>query len=266
MTRVKTMPDDLSGLDAFSDEGHCVLPGVLPAATVATAADELRAYVREKHQDLNGFERSLGASAMRTVFSLTAAPEPVRAFVCSPTLGRIAASALGVPAVRVLHFNGFYKPGPGMATPWHQDLDYIPLAGSGVITLWIPLVRVTPEMGPLVFAAGSHRDGAIDLASVEARYPLFVNPPMRPGDVSLHHGWTAHRSVANRSNRTREAVAISYFSDGARVRSASDGPPMMASLLSDALAGLAPDDVAQGANVPLVYRAETDSEPRGEHR
>ena len=266
MTGAATLPVGGSGLAEFAERGHCLLPGILPAAVVGAAADRFRAYVMERHDSLNAFERSLGASATRTVFSLATAPEPIRAFVCSPVLGRIAARALGVPAVRVLHFNGFYKPGGGMATPWHQDMDYIPLVCDAVVTLWLPLVPVTPDMGPLMFATGSQHDGAIDLAGVEARYPIAVNPPMLPGDISLHSGWTAHRSASNRSDRMREAVAISYFPDGARVRSAGGGPPMMASLLADSLPGLKPQDLAQGATVPLVYSAESDPEPQWDDR
>ena len=266
MNATAALPVAESWRTRFAERGHAIVRGVLPAAAVGAAADSFRSYVAERHLGLNGFERSLGASATRAVFSLADAPEPVRAFVCSPILGRIAARALEVPAVRVLHFNGFYKPGGGMATPWHQDMGYIPLACTAVVTLWLPLVPVTADMGPLMFASGSHQDGEIDLAGVEARYPVAVNPPMLPGDVSLHGGWTAHRSASNRSDRTREAVAISYFPDGARIRSAADGPPMMASLLAEALPGLAPRALARGAAVPLVYRAQSDPELQWDER
>lgn len=249
-----TSTSDTVDIDTFFDHGHCVLPGAAPREMVLAAAVPLRAYVAQCHAHLNGFERSLGASATRTVFSLAAAPAAVSSLVCSPVLGRIAAQALDVQAVRVLHFNGFYKPAGGMATPWHQDMGYIPLACDAVVTLWLPLTPVNDDSGPLIFASGSHRAGAIDLAGVETRYPLFINPPMLPGDISMHSGWTAHRSGRNRSDHAREALAISYFPDGARVRSAEGGPPMMASLLAEALGGLAPGAPARGDAVPLVYR------------
>jgi len=250
-----TRATDTLEIGSFVEQGHCVQPGAAPREAVLAAAAPLRAYVAQCHAGLNGFERSLGASATRTVFSLAAAPAAVRSLVCAPVLGRIAAQALGVPAVRVLHFNGFYKPAGGMATPWHQDMGYIPLACDAVVTLWLPLTPVGADSGPLIFASGSHRAGPIDLAGVETRYPLRANPPMQPGDVSLHSGWTAHRSAPNRSDHPREALAISYFPDGARVRSAAGGPPMMASLLAEALGGLEPGAPARGEAIPLVYRA-----------
>lgn len=248
-----TSASDAVEIGTFFDHGHCVLPGAAPRDAVLAAAAPLRSYVGQCHARLNGFERSLGASATRTVFSLAAAPAAVRSLVCWPVLGRIAARALGVRAVRVLHFNGFYKPAGGMATPWHQDMGYIPLACDAVVTLWLPLTPVREDSAPLIFASGSHREGPIDLAGVETRYPLFINPPMLPGDVSLHSGWTAHRSAPNRSDHPREALAISYFPDGARVRSAEGGPPMMASLLAEALGGLEPGAPARGDAIPLVY-------------
>lgn len=264
LAAVRSRPDP--ELSDFASVGHCLVREALPPETVEAVAGAFRDYVRDCHSDLNGFERSLGASATRTVFDLATAPPAIRALVCSPVLGRVAAEALGVAAVRVLHFNGFYKPAGGMATPWHQDMGYIPLSCDAVVTLWLPLVPVTAEMGPLIFASGSHHDGPIDLAGIDARYPVSMNPPMEPGDLSLHSGWTAHRSAPNRSDRTREAVAISYFPDGARVRSASGGPPMMASLLADALAGIEPGAPARGDSVPLVYAREPMPEYERDHR
>jgi ectoine hydroxylase-related dioxygenase (phytanoyl-CoA dioxygenase family) len=191
LAAVRSRPD--TERSDFAAQGHCLVREALPSERVTAVAGAFRDYVRDRHSDLNGFERSLGASATRTVFDLATAPAAIRELVCSPILGRIAAQALAVAAVRVLHFNGFYKPGGGMATPWHQDMGYIPLTCEAVVTLWLPLVPVTADMCPLIFASGSHHDGAIDLSAIDARYPVSINPPMQPGDVSLHSGWTAHR-------------------------------------------------------------------------
>ena len=258
-------PADTAPLAGWSERGHALLRGVLPAADIGAAAEVFRDYVAVLHRELKGYEKSLGASAARTVFSLTSAPEPVRNFVCSPVLGEIAARALGAATVRVLHFNGFFKPGGGIATPWHQDMVYVPL-DDAIVTLWVPLVPVTPDMGPLIFATGSHREGPIDLAGVEGRYDISINEPMEPGDISIHSGWTAHRSAPNRSDRMREAVAIVYFADGTRVRSAEGGPAMMASLLEDCLTGLKAHDRARGPAVPVVYSTEPDLEKKWDEK
>jgi hypothetical protein len=240
-------------LASLDRRGHALLRGALPRSEVDGVRDVFRDCVAEIHRGLNPWERSLGASATRASFSLISSPEPIRKFVCSPVLGEVAAHALGVDIVRVLHFNGFFKPAGGMATPWHQDMIYIPLDCDAVVTFWVPLVPVSPDMGSLVFATGSHLEGPIELAGIEDRYGLSTNEAMEPGDISVHHGWTAHRSEPNRSDRAREAIAISYFPDGARVRSGDGGPPMMASLLAQCLFGLKPPDLARGPAVPVVY-------------
>ena len=262
MTAAAALPADLSWREEFAERGHCVLRGALPATAIEAVAGAFRDYISGLHTDLDCRERSQAMSATRMLASLATAPAAIRDFVRSTDLGQIAAQALDVPAVRVLHFNGFYKPVGGMVTPWHQDMNFIPLACRTSVTLWLPMAPLAPDMAPLMFADGSQRDGAIDLRSVEARYPIAANPPMRPGDVSVHCGWVAHRSAPNRSDRPREAIAISYFPEGTRLRPRAGGPPMMASMLADLFPGLRPGDLAQGPTVPLVYPADSHRPPQ----
>lgn len=237
----------------FPANGHAVLPQALPKAEIEAVRPDFRTYVADMQTGLSAYERAIGASAMRATFSLRSAPDAVRSFVCSARLGEIAAQALDAKRVRLLHFNGFFKPGGGIATPWHQDMAYIPLDCPDAVTLWIPLVPVAEAMGPLAFASGSHKQRRALSPDPEERFPISVNMPMMPGDISLHHGWTAHRSYPNRSESTREAIAISYYPDGARVRSISNAPPMAKSILEDCLPGLDPGDLAQGPATPIIF-------------
>lgn len=230
----------------FRADGHCVLRGALPCGAIAAAAGPIAA--RE-----TGGARGADIAAARGASRLEAAPAAVRALVLSPALGRIAAEALGVPAVRLLSFGAFFK-AVGATIPWHQDMSHLPLAEGGVVTLWMPLAPVDADMAPLIFAQKSHLDGAIPLEGLERRYRVVSNPPMAPGDVSLHHGWTAHRSAANTGSRTRAAFAAAYFADGVRLRTCPDATPAMAGLYAGAFAGLRGGDVAAGPGAPLVYR------------
>lgn len=248
----QTRPD-ASDMAEFHEMGHATLPGALPATLIDGLRGTFLSYVAQKHEGLSGFEKSLGASATKATFSLSEAPKAIRDLVCAPALAEIAARALGADRVRVLHFNGFFKPGGGMATPWHQDMGYIPLDCEDVVTTWVPLVAVSEEMGPLVFASGSHRAGAQPMTDLGTRYPLRRAPEMMPGDVSLHHGWTAHCSLPNRSKQIRAAVAISYFPDGARLHLPDGGPPMMDSLRAECMPGLAPGDLVTTPATPVVY-------------
>jgi len=94
----------------------------------------------------------------------------------------------------------------------------------------MPLVPVTPEMGPMTFASASHRLGKLcDLAIGDASersfqravdaHGLACTEPVHyaPGDASFHAGWTLHRAPPNRTERMREVMTIIYFADGTRV-------------------------------------------------
>lgn len=244
-------------LNAFSQRGHAQLRDVLPRTQLDTVRDSFLGYIGQMHAGLNAFEKSLGASATRATFNLPQAPKPIQNFVRSPRLGEVAANILGVSRVRVLHFNGFFKPAGGIATPWHQDMNYIPLDCKDVVTFWLPLVPIVESMGTLVFASGSHQSGSSVLPGTESNFDLASNHPMEPGDVSIHHGWTAHRSDPNVSTKTREAVAISYYPDGTKVSYSPGGPPMMASILEDCLSGLKTGDLAQGPATPIVFEEKS---------
>jgi ectoine hydroxylase-related dioxygenase (phytanoyl-CoA dioxygenase family) len=197
----------------------------------------------------------------KPAYSLADAPAEVAAFVRSAWLGEIAARFLGVEALRVLHFAGFIKPGGGPPTPLHQDLSYIPLDTDKVISIWIPLTELTPEMAPLVFAEGSHLHGYLDnpLAGAE-RFPLVQNGAMRAGDVSLHLGWTLHGALKNSSEKTRESFAICYFADGARIEKRAGGP-FIQNILNSCFPGIAPGQLARGPLNPIIYsRRDAESE------
>jgi hypothetical protein len=120
--------------------------------------------------------------------------------------------------------------------PWHQEFQYQFRSLDGV-TFWIPLVPVTPEMGPVVLARGSHRGGVeplvdatgrgeadmavgaygalriADEATIADRYELSA-PVSNPGDVFAFDFLTLHASGANAGTRARWTVQIRYFNFG----------------------------------------------------
>lgn len=244
-------------VEEFRRRGHTVLPGVFSQEEMAGRRAALRDYVMGVWQNMSPAEQSSGASATQTNFSLGDAPPEVVDFVTSPRLGRIAARFLGVDGVRVLHFCGFFKPGGGAATPWHQDLQYMPLDTEKVLSIWIPLTDVTPDMGPLIFADGSHLHGALEAPAAGGRFPVARNGPMRAGDASLHMGWTLHGALRNTSGRMREAITIGCYADGARIRLDGAAPPIMRNFLDSYFPGLAPGDLAAGPLTPVIFSRRT---------
>jgi len=239
-------------VEVLRTTGHVLLRGIFSPGDIAAYRPALRDYIMNKREGLTEGERNLGASPESTIFSLGDSPQAVADFVTAPLLGELAARLLGVEAVRILHFCGFFKPGGGSPTPWHQDLSFIPLDSDKAISAWIPLMDVTPEMGGLVFAEGSHQQGYQEPSAV-SRFRLARNGAMKAGDVSLHMGWTLHAAVKNASAMMREAIAVCFYADGARV-TGGDASPFRRSLMQSYFAGLSPGDVAAGPMNPVVFR------------
>ncbi len=150
----------------------------------------------------------------------------IATLVRSKRLAGLAADLMQVSGVRLYHDQALFKEARGGYTPWHVDQFYWPLSSSNTITLWLPLQAVSAEMGPLAFAAGSHRampEQAVNLAiSEQSEQQLaqlmqdfdYVEAPFELGEVSFHSGWTCHRANGNSTATTRAAFTVIYMQDG----------------------------------------------------
>ncbi len=87
---------------------------------------------------------------------------------------------------------------------------------------------VTPEMGPLEIAPGTHFDDGSDFeggmrvpSSMYARYAGRLEPRMPTrGDVSIRTGLTIHRGTANTSQHRRPVMIVGVI--GARYETFAD--------------------------------------------
>jgi hypothetical protein len=258
-------PEEVS---RFQGAGHIMLRRVAtPEEVVAYRPVILNA--REMHgaERTPIEQRDTYGKAFLKGMNLWTKDEGVRRFVLARRFGKIAAELLGVQGVRVYHDQALIKEPRGGITPWHQDQHYWPLDTSNTVTMWMPLVDVTPEMGTLRFATGSHREGYLgDLpisSDSEARLEAFVQsrgfsvtecPPMQAGDATFHYGWTLHSAPGNSTNRAREVMTIIWFADGARVTTPDNAS--RARDLERWLPGLRPGDVAASNLNPLCWSAE----------
>jgi len=178
---------------------------------------------------------------------------------------RVAADLLGVEGVRIYHDQALYKEPGGGITPWHQDEYYWPLDTDNTLTMWMPLMDITADMGSLVFASGSGSEGYLGELPIsdesEAVFRQFVsdrgyrlapNGAMAAGDASFHNGWVLHTAPGNRTPQMREVMTVIYFADGAHV-TAPDNKNRVNDL-AKWLPGLKPGDLAASPINPLVYR------------
>jgi ectoine hydroxylase-related dioxygenase (phytanoyl-CoA dioxygenase family) len=244
-------------------DGHVTLRGVLPGAAVA----DLRVAVQRATARLPALvptaaEGDAYARAFVQHMNLWRVDEVVARYVLSRRLGGLAARLLRAPAARLYHDQALCKPPSAGATPWHQDKHYWPIDAE-MLTLWLPLVDLTQDMGELLFARGSHRQGALSQHPISARsdaelgalarergYAIAGTGPLRAGDASVHLAWTLHSAAANVSAVAREVMTAIYLPDGARV-----GEPANAGQRADLstwLPGLRPGDLAASPLNPRV--------------
>lgn len=132
----------------------------------------------------------------------------------------------------------FYRSPPGTEgfAP-HQDNAFVQAPDDAFASAWIPLVDVTPHNGCLRVWPGSHKFGrlpSLSLAPTEhsgqqdpnankthtllpAGYP-HEDIEARRGTMILMHGNLVHASHANRSDKDRPALLLTYIRKGASFR------------------------------------------------
>lgn len=258
----------------FKRDGFVRIPGVLDPLSLAEYGDLITRRTRELNTDHRPLEeRSTYDRAFLQVMNLWQSDETVRRFVFGKRLAGIAASLLGVRAVRLYHDQSLYKEPGGGITPAHADQFYWPLSNDRTITVWIPLQDVPQNMGPLAFYRGSHseafgRDLAISDESeaaisreMEARGFPIDEAPYALGDVSFHGGWTFHRAGANQSDRPRSVMTMIYMD--ADIRVAEPVNDMQRSDLARWLPGLKPGDLAASPLNPVLWTREVSQPAAG---
>jgi ectoine hydroxylase-related dioxygenase (phytanoyl-CoA dioxygenase family) len=234
-----TQPD-LSGYKAiseseikhFREKGHVLIPGVLDKSEVDFYRDVINdAALRFNPEKRKLEDRDTYGRAFLQIMNLWEVDAEVKKFTLAKRFGKIAADLLGVENVRIYHDQALYKEPGGGFTPWHQDQYYWPLDTNNTITMWMPLIDITEDMGMLTFASGSHQSGFVENVAIsdesEATLERFIKEKgfevsraksMNAGDATWHYGWTLHSAPGNKSADTmREVMTIIFIADGARI-------------------------------------------------
>jgi ectoine hydroxylase-related dioxygenase (phytanoyl-CoA dioxygenase family) len=111
----------------------------------------------------------------------------------------------------------------GSVTPPHQDNAFQCWQPPEALTATLALDESTPDNGVLICQKGSHKAGLLPHrpSGVMGFSQTLIEPLdtvaypevqlcMKPGDVSLHHINTVHRSGPNRTDRSRRQFGIGY--------------------------------------------------------
>ncbi len=216
----------------FQANGHILLQNIL-------SKEEIKAYrpvINEAAYKFNTEKRKMEerdtyGKAFLQIMNLWQSDETVSHFTLAKRFSAVAASLLGVEKVRLYHDQALYKEPKGGLTPWHQDQYYWPLDIQQTVTMWMPLIDITEDLGMLTFASRSHKKGIVDDLPIsdesevmlekyikENEYPISRPAYMNAGDATFHYGYTLHSAPGNASNDiTREVMTIIYFADGAIV-------------------------------------------------
>lgn len=255
-------------VEEFQRNGHILLRGVASPAEVAAYRPIIgEAVARFKKETRPLEERDTYGKAFLQIVNLWLKDEGVRRFVFSRRFAGIAARLLQVDSVRLYHDQALYKEARGGHTPWHQDQYYWPLdtgKATGSITMWMPLVDASVEMGTMTFASGSHRDGYLGKLEIsdesEAHFQRYVQErdlslasagSMAAGDVTFHAGWTLHSAPPNTTSTLREAMTIIYYADGIRILT-PDNPHRQADMEAF-FPGQKPGEIAATELNPRLY-------------
>lgn len=219
-----------TAVDAYDRDGFVRLPGVLGPEALAHYGASISSEVLRRNPQAEPIEaRDTYHRAFLQITNLWQTSDLAKEFVFGKRLASIAATLLRVPHVRLYHDQALYKEPGGEITPWHADQFYWPLDSNKAVTAWVPLQATPLEMGPLAFAAGSHRmrfgrdleigdesERSLGKALRDGRFPERI-ASFALGEVSFHSGWTFHHAGANRTQRPRAAMTIIYIADGIRL-------------------------------------------------
>ena len=132
-----------------------------------------------------------------------------------------------------IQFNGDFWVRPKLPNeklttlPWHQDSAYMPKTENDThLTVWLPLVDVKIENGPLQFLPGSHNSGLQTYHRVPGEaFAVPVLPPtssetdintleMQKGDLLVFNNLVFHRSLVNHSDSIRWSTDFRFSRTG----------------------------------------------------
>jgi ectoine hydroxylase-related dioxygenase (phytanoyl-CoA dioxygenase family) len=253
-------------IGAYQRDGHIFLRGVASPDEIGVYEPIISRWVQAlNYHDKPVHKRDTYGKAFIQITNLWQKSEAVKRFVFAKRFAKIAADLMGVDCVRIYHDQALFKEPGGGHTPWHQDQIYWPLDTDKTITMWMPLVPVSEEVGSMTFASGSHLKGYISKLEIsdeshrtlrqyiaDKGFPIVSYGAMAAGDATFHAGWTLHSAPGNPTETMREVMTIIYYADGAKV--AEPDSNARRNDLQAWLPGCRPGGLAASPLNPVVYQ------------
>ena len=259
---------DPEQVERFRADGHIYLPGVASQEEVEFFRGPIHATAKEHGQtgSLPLEQRDTYGKAFLQHMNLWTADPAVAAFTMGKRFARLAAELMGCDGVRIYHDQALFKEPGGGLTPWHQDQYYWPVNTNKTVTMWMPLVDLSEDMGLLTFASRSHEKGYLGhLPISEESEDVFEKyiadngmeisrlNSIAAGDATFHCGWNLHSAPGNQSDRLREVMTVIWVADGCSVTE-----PINFNQERDItrwMPGLKPGDLVDSALNPIAYKA-----------
>lgn len=249
----------------YERDGHTIVRALAKQDEISIYRDVISEIVKEHNYHTKPVEeRDTYGKAFIQISNLWKMSESVKKFVLARRFAKIAADLMGVPSVRIYHDQALFKEPGGGHTPWHQDQIYWPLDTDKTITMWMPLVPISEEVGSMTFASESHRNGFITKQEISDESHITLKGyvegkgleqvsygAMAAGDATFHAGWTLHKAPGNPTVQMREVMTIIFIADGLTI--AEPNSKARKSDLENWFPDCKPGDAAASPLNPIVY-------------
>lgn len=217
----------------FQEDGFVVVKGFLKAKELKRMEREIDRYIAKVLPSVPRIHvvyESGWSGPLKQFSRMELYDEYFRRALQRPATLDLLGACLGEP-VEPITSEVFYKPARvGSPALYHQEnayFNYLPPYG---LVIWIALDETTLENGAVHFVRASHRMG--EIPHVPTGLPLFTKalsqPPdpelypevpalLQPGDASIHHFLTVHRSGPNNTDSHRRGFVLDYRGRSTRV-------------------------------------------------
>lgn len=219
-------------IDYFKQNGHVLLRNVCSKKEITVYRDLLKKTSFDQFPDIPKMddrpEEDFSRAFIQT-FNLHEHDPSLKTFCLSPRFGKISADLMQVRAVRLYYNKAMFKEPSSWITPWHQDGPHWPITSNNMLTMWIALVDITLDMGPIRFASKTHKNKYFGPKGISKQSESFYDEhiksnhcgisemSLKAGDATVHNHWTIHGAGCNKTKSMREVIAITMYQDGLKI-------------------------------------------------